>query len=37
MVPSEQEDFQPMPDIEQEYKKQIKELEQADPAPEGAG
>ena len=28
MVPSEQEGFQPMPDIEQEYKKQIKELEQ---------
>ena len=28
MVPSEQEGFQPMPDIGQEYKKQIKELEQ---------
>ena len=28
MVSSEQEGFQPMPDIEQEYKKQIKELEQ---------
>ena len=28
MVPSEQEGFQPMPDTEQEYKKQIKELEQ---------
>ena len=28
MGTSEQEGFQPMPDTEQEYKKQIKELEQ---------